>query len=326
MTTFCVTISSGIRTIFTKLAISEGHVHHVPPEDVEFHEVGAVDSIVDTVGAAIGFDALGIERFVCSPINVGGGFIHCQHGIYPVPAPATADLLRHATIYSKHVSTELVTPTGAAILAAVVKDFTELHGFSIESIGYGAGAKQFQDFPNCLRLFLGQDGKVAPKDAPRVDAHAQVDEIMVIEANIDDMTPQNLAYATDRLLESGALDVCTIPMLMKKGRPGHLLQVLAPINRWEILGKIIFEETTTIGIRRRLTARAALERETVRVETAYGAVGMKVSRLDGRVINFAPEYEDCVRIARQKNVALKEVQALAVKEYLVGEPHGGERL
>src|SRR5438876_1876990 len=143
--------------IFTKLAISEGHVHHVPPEDVEFHEVGAVDSIVDTVGAAIGFDALGIERFVCSPINVGGGFIHCQHGIYPVPAPATADLLRHATIYSKHVSTELVTPTGAAILAAVVKDFTELHGFSIESIGYGAGAKQFQDFPNCLRLFLGQD-------------------------------------------------------------------------------------------------------------------------------------------------------------------------
>ena len=168
--------------------------------------------------------------------------------------------------------------------------------------------------------------KVAPKDAPRVDAHAQVDEIMVIEANIDDMTPQNLAYATDRLLESGALDVCTIPMLMKKGRSGYLLQVLAPINRWEILGKIIFEETTTIGIRRHLTARAALERETVRVETAYGAVGMKVSRLDGRVINFAPEYEDCVRIARKENVALKEVQALAVKEYLVGEPHGGERL
>ena len=162
--------------------------------------MGAVDSIVDTVGAAIGFDALGIERYVCSPINVGGGFIHCQHGVYPVPAPATADLLRNATIYSKHVSTELVTPTGAAILAAVVNDFNELDGFVIERIGYGAGTKQFQEFPNCLRLFAGQERK----DAPRVHEHTHTDEIMVIEANIDDITSQNLAYATDRLLEAGA--------------------------------------------------------------------------------------------------------------------------
>src|SRR5437762_1544893 len=141
--------------IFTKLAISEGKVHHIAPEEVAFHEVGAVDSIVDTVGTAIGFDALGIERFLCSAINIGSGFIHCQHGVFPVPAPATADLLRHATVYSKHVTTELVTPTGAAILAAVVNDFTALAGFSLKAVGYGAGSKQFQDFPNCLRLFVG---------------------------------------------------------------------------------------------------------------------------------------------------------------------------
>src|SRR5215468_10992660 len=143
--------------IFTKLATSEGKVHHIPPEDVEFHEVGAVDSIVDTVGAAVGFDALGIERFLCSPINIGGGFIHCQHGIFPVPAPATAELLRHATIYQKHVQTELVTPTGAAILAAVVNQFTGLNGFTTEKIGYGAGTKQFAEFPNCLRVMLGEE-------------------------------------------------------------------------------------------------------------------------------------------------------------------------
>ena len=145
--------------IFTKLAVSEGKVHHISPEDVEFHEVGAVDSIVDTVGAAIGFDALGFERFVCSPINVGSGFIHCQHGVYPVPTPATADLLRNATIYSKHATSELVTPTGAAILAAVVNEFGLLAGASVEQIGYGAGTKQFQDFPNCLRLMVYSDRK-----------------------------------------------------------------------------------------------------------------------------------------------------------------------
>ena len=184
--------------IFTKLAISEGKVHHIPPEDVEFHEVGAVDSIVDTVGSAIGFDALGIERFRCSAINIGSGFIHCQHGIFPVPAPATADLLLHATIYSKYANTELVTPTGAAILAAVVDRFEPLQGFATDRIGYGAGTKQFADFPNCLRLMLGEDRAVAPEPGG--------DTVIVIEANIDDMNPQNFGYVTEKLLEAGALD------------------------------------------------------------------------------------------------------------------------
>jgi pyridinium-3,5-bisthiocarboxylic acid mononucleotide nickel chelatase len=297
--------------IFMKLAISEGKVHHISPEDVEFHEVGAVDSIVDTVGSAIGFDALGVDRFACSPINVGSGFIHCQHGIYPVPAPATADLLRNATIYSKFAATELVTPTGAAILAAVVGEFGPMRGVSIEQIGYGAGTKQFQDFPNCLRLMVCSDRK----EEARLHEPPAVDTIVVIEANIDDMTPQNLGFVTERLLEAGALDVCAIPALMKKGRAGHLLQVLTPPNRREVIERLIFRETTTIGLRHYAAARSVLEREIVEVETIHGKVRVKVSKLDGEVTNVAPEYEDCARIAREKNVPLKEVQSLAVQTF-----------
>ena len=292
--------------IFTKLATSEGKVHHIPPEDVEFHEVGAVDSIVDTVGAAVGFDALGIERFLCSPINIGGGFIHCQHGIFPVPAPATAELLRHATIYQKHVQTELVTPTGAAILAAVVDRFESLSGFTAEKIGYGAGTKQFADFPNCLRLMLGEERALEPSVA----------SVIVIEANIDDMSPQNFAYATEKLLAAGALDVFTIPIQMKKARPGHLLQVLAPPDAVDRLTRIIFQETTTIGIRRYPVERTTLDREFVEVSTPYGKVKIKVSKLDGAVVNFTPEYEECARLARENDVPLKMVQAMAMKAYL----------
>src|SRR5215471_19161851 len=294
--------------IFTKLAISEGKVHHIPPEDVEFHEVGAVDSIVDTVGAAVGFDALGIERFLCSAINIGGGFIHCQHGIFPVPAPATADLLRHATIYQKHVQTELVTPTGAAILAAVVNSFESLSGFTTEKIGYGAGTKQFADFPNCLRLMVGEERALAVEPS--------MASVIVIEANIDDMSPQNFAYATENLLAPGALDVFTFLILMKKARPGHLLQVLAPPDAVDHLTRIIFQETTTIGIRRYPVERSTLDREFVEVSTEYGKVKIKVSKLDGAVVNFTPEYEECARLARENDVPLKMVQAMAMKEYL----------
>jgi len=298
--------------IFTKLAISEGKVHHIAPEDVEFHEVGAIDSIVDTVGTAIGFDALGIERFLCSPINVGAGFIHCQHGVYPVPAPATAELLRDATIYSKHANTELVTPTGAAILAAVVNRFTSLNGFAIDKIGYGAGTKQFQDFPNCVRLFLGEERSVETAAVPQTQAF---DEITVLEANIDDMTPQNFGYVTERLLEFGALDVFTIPIQMKKGRPGHLLQILAPGDRVTILSRILFEETTTIGIRRHTANRTVLARIVVKVETEFGEVGVKVAKFDGKIVTYTPEYEDCVRLARQSGIPLKTIQSAAAAKF-----------
>ncbi len=291
--------------IFTKLAISEGKVHNIPPEDVEFHEVGAVDSIVDCAGAAIGFDALGIERFSCSAINVGSGFIHCQHGVMPVPAPATSDLLRNATIYSKHANTELVTPTGAAILAAVVSRFGPLQNFVIDRIGYGAGTKQFPDFPNCVRLMLGEEGETAAGG-----------DVVVIEANIDDMTPQNFGYVTEKLLAAGAFDVFTLPIQMKKSRPGHLLQVLAPADMAGMLSRIIFQETTTIGIRSYAANRTTLDREFVDVDTQYGKVRMKVSRLGGEVVNFVPEYEDCARIARLRDVPLKRVQSEAIAAYL----------
>jgi uncharacterized protein (TIGR00299 family) protein len=297
--------------IFTKLAISEGKVHDVRPEDVEFHEVGAIDSIVDTVGAAIGFDALGIERFLCGSINVGSGFIHCQHGVMPVPAPATADLLRQATIYQKHAQTELVTPTGAAILAAVVNEFGPLAGFVTDRIGYGAGTKQFPDFPNCLRLMFGEERGVAVQPAQPASG-----QVIVIEANIDDMTPQNFGYVTEKLLAAGALDVFTVPIQMKKGRPGHLLQVLAPAEAADDLSRMIFQETTTIGIRRHTVDRTTLAREFVTVETEYGSVKIKVSKLDGNVVNVAPEYEDCARIARETGVPLKQIQALALKAYV----------
>jgi uncharacterized protein (TIGR00299 family) protein len=293
--------------IFTKLAISEGKVHHIPPEDVEFHEVGAVDSIVDTVGSAIGFDTLGIDQFLCSAINVGSGFIHCQHGVFPVPAPATADLLRHATIYQKHAQTELVTPTGAAILAAVVNRFGTLNGFAAEKIGYGAGSKQFADFPNCLRLMIGEERPIAAEHPGSV---------IVLEANIDDMSPQNFAYATEKLLAAGALDVFTIPVQMKKSRPGQLLQVLSPPDVVDRLTRLIFEETTTIGIRRYAADRTVLDREFVEVHTEYGAIKVKVSKMGGEVVNFTPEFEECVRIARERNVPLKKVQAMAVNAYL----------
>jgi uncharacterized protein (TIGR00299 family) protein len=295
--------------IFTKLAISEGKVHHIAPEDVEFHEVGAVDSIVDTVGSAIGFDALGIERFLCSAINVGSGFIHCQHGVFPVPAPATADLLRHATIYQKHAQTELVTPTGAAILAAVVNRFGNLSGFAAERIGYGAGTKQFEDFPNCLRLMLGEEQQTTS------NGHRSGD-VIVIEANIDDMNPQNFGYVTEKLLQAGALDVFTIPIQMKKSRLGQLLQVIAPSDTVDALSRLIFEETTTIGLRKYPVDRTTLDREFVDVDIEYGRVRIKVSKMNGEIVNFAPEFEDCARIAREKNVALKRVQALATHAYL----------
>jgi len=293
--------------IFTKLAISEGKVHHIAPEDVEFHEVGAIDSIVDTVGSAIGFDALGIERFLCSAINVGSGFIHCQHGVFPVPTPATADLLRHATIYQKHAQTELVTPTGAAILAAVVNRFGGLNGFAVDRIGYGAGTKQFAEFPNCVRLMLGEERTV--------QAETSRGDVIVIEANIDDMNPQNFAYVTEKLLHAGALDVSTAAIQMKKGRPGQLLQVLSPPDAVSRLSRIIFEETTTIGVRKYAVDRITLDRELQEVETEYGSVRIKVSKMNGEVVNGAPEFEDCLRIAQQQNVPLKKVQALATAAY-----------
>jgi pyridinium-3,5-bisthiocarboxylic acid mononucleotide nickel chelatase len=234
-----------------------------------------------------------------------------------VPAPATADLLRQATIYQKHVETELVTPTGAAILAAVVNRFGQLNGFAAERIGYGAGTKQFPELPNCLRLMLGEERSVSSEQARG--------DVIVIEANIDDMNPQNFAYVNEKLLQAGALDVFTVPVQMKKGRPGQLLQVLAPSDAVDALSRVIFQETTTIGVRKYPVDRTTLDREFVEVETEYGGVRVKVSKLGGEIVNFAPEFDDCVRLARENNVPLKKVQAVAINAYLLIQPGHGER-
>jgi uncharacterized protein (TIGR00299 family) protein len=293
--------------IFEKLAISEGRVHDLPPEDVEFHEVGAIDSIVDVVGTAIGLEALEVERFECSAINVGGGFIHCQHGIYPVPAPATANLLAHAPVYSRHVEKELVTPTGAAILAATIDRFGPIDGMAIEGIGYGAGTQDLGEFPNCLRLFLGTDVQGTESE--------EGDLVTVVEANIDDMSAEQLSYAAEKLLASGALDVVTIPVLMKKGRPGHLLQVLVTPADEGRISRLMFEETTTIGVRKRTMARQVLARDVVEVPVESGTIRVKVSWLDGRPVTVSPEYDDCARVAKETNRPFHEVRDDAIRSY-----------
>ena len=304
-------LAAGVRTraidIFEQLAISEGQVHDLPPEEVEFHEVGAIDSIVDIVGTAIGLEALDVEHFECSPINIGGGFIHCQHGVYPVPAPATANLLTEAEVYSKHVDRELVTPTGAAILAATIDNFGPMDAFTIEKVGYGAGTADLGEFPNCLRLFVGT---VRPLEEP-----TRSDRVMVIEANIDDMSAEQMAYSAEKLMSSGAIDVVTIPVLMKKGRPGHILQVLAEPTDIDMISRLMFEETTTIGVRMRPADRRVLDREVVKVQTVGGTIRVKIGRFEGRVLTVSPEYDDCARVAQETNRPFHEVRDDAVQSY-----------
>ncbi len=293
--------------IFEKLAIAEGRVHNLPPSDVEFHEVGAIDSIVDVVGAAIGIEALAIDQVACSAINVGGGFIHCQHGVYPVPAPATANLLEGATVYSKHVEMELVTPTGAAILAATVDRFGPI-GMRIERVGYGAGSMDFENFPNCLRLVLGE----ADAEFSRPD---RVDQIVMIEANIDDMTPEQLAFAADKIMAAGALDVTLVPVVMKKGRPGHVLQVMAALEDEARLSDRVFRETTTIGLRSRPCSRRVLERAWVTVDVEGEPVRVKIATSAGDGVKASPEFEDCARIASRTDRPIREIQEKAVRAW-----------
>jgi len=291
--------------IFKRLGEAEAGVHGVPVEKVHFHEVGAVDAIVDIVGACAGFELLGIEEFACSPLNLGGGRVQTAHGMLPVPAPATAALLRGAPAYSSGIEKELVTPTGAAIAATLATRFGPLPAMSVSTIGYGAGSADLAEQPNVLRLFAGE---AAEKPA----AAGWAETITVIETNLDDMSPQVYAYFAEKALAEGALDVFATPAQMKKGRPGQLVTLLAPPGAVERLVDLVFRETTTIGVRTYEAQRRTLEREVVAVETRLGTVRMKVSRLNGHVRNAAPEFEDCRKIAEARRVPLKSVLAEAV--------------
>ena len=296
--------------IFQKLGEAEARVHDVPIEKIHFHEVGAVDAIVDIVGACIGFGALGVERFACSPLNVGGGTAQMAHGILPVPAPATANLLRGKPTYSNGVQKELVTPTGAAIVATLCDTFGPQPAMSVSAIGYGAGTADLEGQPNVVRIMIGE---TAEKGVPGFD-----EEIALIEANLDDMNPQIYGYFLEKALGAGALDVYTTPVQMKKNRPGTLLTVLCKPEDTNALMSLIFAETTTFGARTYRAQRRALPRELVSVATSFGEVRIKISRVNGRILHVAPEYDDCRKLAVEKNVPLQRVIAEALRSYEAG--------
>ena len=293
--------------IFTKLGEAEARVGGGLLEKIHFHEVGAVDAIVDIVGACIGFHFLGIEKFSCSRLNVGGGTVKMAHGILPVPAPATANLLQGKPTYSSGVERELVTPTGAAIVATVCDSFGPQPAMSVRAIGYGAGTADLEGQPNVLRIMIGE---AAEKTVPGFD-----EEIAVIEANLDDMNPQIYGYFLEKALAAGALDVYTTPVQMKKNRPGTLLTVLCKPQETPTLMSLIFAETTTFGARTYRAERRTLPREFLSVSTDFGDVRIKISRMNGRILHVQPEYDDCRRLAVEKNVPLQRVISEALHAY-----------
>jgi pyridinium-3,5-bisthiocarboxylic acid mononucleotide nickel chelatase len=293
--------------IFRKLGEAEAAVHDVPIEKIHFHEVGAVDAIVDIVGACIGFAFLGIERLACSPLNVGGGTAKMAHGVLPVPAPATARLLLGKPTYSTGIQKELVTPTGAAIVATLCDTFGPQPPMSVSSIGYGAGTTDLEAQPNVLRLMVGE---AAAKQEGNYS-----EEIRVIEANLDDLNPQVYGYFLERALAAGALDVFTTPIQMKKNRPGTLLTVLCNPADESKFQDLFFAETTTLGVRSHTTQRRCLPREWETVTTIYGEVRMKLARVNGKVVQISPEFEDCRKLAEAKSVPLQSVMQEAMHSW-----------
>lgn len=295
--------------IFQRLGEAEAKIHNIPLESVHFHEVGALDSIVDIVGVCVGLEAMHIERVMASPLHVGSGTFKCAHGTYPVPGPAATELLQGVPIYSKDIQGELVTPTGAALVAVLAESYGPLPLLKIERSGYGAGTREYPKFPNVLRAVIGELLN---------DAHNTPNAITVIEANLDDLSPQVLGHVMDQAFAAGALDLFYTPVQMKKNRPGVLLTLLCqPADRARMC-ELLFRETTTLGVRFREEQREILQREFVTVATPYGSIRVKLAKApDGRVLNAAPEYEDCRAAAEAHLVALREVQTAALRAYAV---------
>ena len=287
--------------IFSRLAEAEAHVHNEPIERVHFHEVGALDAILDVVGAAICFDLLGVERFVSSPLHVGSGTVEMDHGRFPVPPPAVAELLKGAPFYSTDVVGELVTPTGAAIITTVCEEFGPIPQLKLDATGYGAGTREYEKFPNVLRVLIGDD-----------QTSTSIDErLWMLETNMDDISPQILGHVMDRAFELGALDCYFTSVQMKKNRPGVLLSILCRAEQRSALTELLFAETTTLGIRSYEVERRALERRIVRVETQYGPIDVKVAQVNGHVLKEMPEYEQCRRAALAAGVPLRDVEDAA---------------
>ncbi len=296
---------------FRRLAEAEGKIHGMPLEKVHFHEVGAVDSIIDIVGSMIALESFLPAGIFSSPVNVGQGTLQCQHGIYPVPGPAAQELLSGIPVFTNEVTGELTTPTGAALLSALVESFGPRPSMKISCTGYGAGTRQTPGNANVLRISYGELAENALNDAISPE-----ERVTVIDATIDDMSPQIYGYFQEKALAAGALDVYSTPIQMKKNRPALKMTCICAVADLDRLTELIFRETTTIGIRYTYAHRKTLSREFHKVVTGYGSVTMKVSLLDGKQVNFVPEFEDCRRLASENGVALKEVQAAAVHAYL----------
>ena len=292
--------------VFSRLAEAESRVHNQPIEKIHFHEVGALDAIIDVCGAAIGFELLGVERFVASPLRVGTGMTEMAHGRFPIPPPAVAELLKGKPIYAGDIEGEFVTPTGAAIIATVCEQFGTLPAMEINAGGYGAGTRNPKNFPNVLRLFLGET---------EAGSDAGDESLLMIETNIDDMPAQLFGHVMERAFELGALDYYLTPVQMKKNRPGMLVSILCRPDEREKFLEMLFAETTTIGARSYGVQRRALARETVTVTTQFGRIDVKVAHIKNSAVNAMPEFEQCRAAAQKAGVALREVQEAARAAY-----------
>jgi uncharacterized protein (TIGR00299 family) protein len=314
--------------VFRRLAEAEAEAHGKPIDEIHFHEVGAVDSIIDIVGASIGFASLGIEQFVCSPLRLGHGTVQTEHGTLPIPAPGTAALLKGAPVYAGDLEGEFLTPTGAAILTTFCT-FGPMPASVVRKTGYGAGSRDYRGLPNVLRITMGETDSAAAclgvSAGPGGEGPVKLEQgrVMVIETNIDDMNPQAYGYVFERAFDLGALDAFVTPVQMKKNRPGCLLTILAGPDKLDALAKMLVEETTTLGVRYYEATRQMLSRTIETVETEYGAIRIKVARHGDRTLRFQPEYEDCAQAARRASVPLIEVQAAATAVYRAKITAGG---
>ncbi len=299
--------------IFTNLARAEAKIHGIDINKVHFHEVGAMDAIIDVVGACIGFELLGIENFACSKIHVGSGFAQMAHGKYPVPPPAVAELLTNIPIYSTEIEGELITPTGAAIIATVCDEFGAIPEMKIERTAYGAGSREYKGFPNALRLILGEteaELRITNYEL-RKETRNQKPEtrnLTLLETNIDDLSPQILGYVMERAFDFGALDCWFTPIQMKKNRPATMVSILCEAENKESLIELLYTETSTLGVRIKEVERNCLPRETVKVETEFGVVDVKIAKYRGAIVNAKPEYEQIREIALKSKVSLREVE------------------
>lgn len=299
-------LESGVKemslAIFKRIGEAEAKVHGVDIEKIHFHEVGAIDAIVDIVGAAIGISLLAPDRIISSPINTGSGTVECAHGVMPVPAPATAEMLIDIPSYSSEIEAELATPTGVAILATLADSFSPMPAMNIKNIGYGAGTKEFKGQANLLRILVGE-----------TEDDTYADTISIIETNIDDMNPEIYEWVMGKLFDAGALDVWLTPIVMKKSRLATKISVIVEPDKEQIISDILLRETTTFGVRSYQAGRRILKRSCIEVETSFGLVRCKVGELSGGGKKIVPEYEDCKRIAKEKGVPLREVCEAALK-------------